>query len=156
MPCHQELRTAGVTIDCLFADPGTDAAEEPLPLKLGGYPVAAYVRRIGLKDRAKGMADAEIVIDANTWKGLAEAKRVALIDHEVTHLRVKQAKDGGVDRDDLGRPKLVMRLHDHQIGIFKDVIERHGKDALDHYVAKEFTEDMGQLLMWAEDKRKVG
>jgi hypothetical protein len=153
---HPELSAAGVSVGLLMAS-AHDKDDELIPaVKLHGYQCAATIKRISLKDRAAGKCDAEMTICAATWKDLADAKKIALIDHELEHLEVKLTKENTVDRDDLGRPKLLMKLHDHQLGIFKGVIERHAKNALDYHIAKDFTSDMGQLLLWAEDKRKVG
>lgn len=153
---HPELASAGVTVGLLMASVH-DKDDELIPaVKLHGYQCAATIKRISLKDRAAGKCDAEMTICAATWKDLPDAKKRALIDHELEHLELKMTKENTVGRDDLGRPKLVMKLHDHQIGIFKGNIERHAKNSLDYHLAKDFTNDIGQMLLWAEDKRKVG
>ncbi len=148
---HDELKKAKVTIDCLFArNPDGDA------LKLHGYKCAAVVRKVGLKDRAKGMADAEIVIDEKGWEEMMEAQKIALLDHELYHLVPKKDENGHFDYDDLNRPKLKIKLHDAQIGIFKTIIERHGEDSIDAKVAEQFIDEFSQLLLWRKDPHMVG
>ena len=130
---HSGLAEAEVRIDCLFALPPLDKngdASGPA-VKLGGYPCLAVIRVIALRDRAKGMGDAEIVIDKEEWEVLSEAQRDALIDHEITHLQLRVNEKGAIIRDDLGRPKLTLRLHDHQFGWFDEVAQRHGRDSVE-------------------------
>lgn len=149
---HGRLTDVEANVGVLIAfNPDGDA------VKLNGYPCAATVRIVSLKDRAAGMPDAQIVLDQNTWDGLDQAERDALFDHEIEHLQtVPNKKTNQPKRDDLGRPKLRMKKHDAQVGIFKNVIERNGPKALDAQIAKDFITEFGQLLMWAEDKKKVG
>jgi len=120
---HPSLVDAKVTFDLLFATPEYDektGLPKSPPVKHGGYPAAATVKICSLKDRAKGCADVEIVIDGPEWRGLSESRRHALIDHELTHLEFTG------EYDDAYRPKLKMRLHDHQFGWFDEVARRHG------------------------------
>ncbi len=148
---HVDLVKAKVTIQCLYA-----RNDEGHAAKLHGYPCAAVVKKNSLKDRAEGKTDATITIDEVTWNNLSEDEKDALIDHELYHLEVKRDKVGQFDYDDLGRPKLMMKLHDAQIGIFKAIIERHGRNALDAQIAEKFIDEYGQLLLWAKEPSAVG
>lgn len=142
---HPDLVEAKVTIDCLFAF-GPDDDEGVIPVKLHGYPCQAVVRRTGLKERAKGCADAEIVIDEGNWNSLHVNEQLALIDHELEHLVVVK-KDGEIQRDDLGRPKLKMKLHDYEIGGFENVTKRHKDASAEVRNYKAFHDKHGQYLM---------
>jgi len=124
---HGPLRDAGVQIECLFAYALTDDNGDSTgpALKLGGYPCNAVVRVLNLKDRTVGRGDAEIVIDGDQWDTWDDEQKRALIDHEIEHLELK-TDDDGVIRDDLGRPKLRLRKHDHQFGWFDSIARRHG------------------------------
>ena len=62
-----------------------------------------------------------IEIAEDTWKQLDEKQRIALVDHELCHLRV--------DFDDDGEPKLSLRGHD--LEEFAGIVERHGLWASD-------------------------
>lgn len=135
---HSELRDAGVTFDVIFARAARNEngdIDGPA-IKHGGYPAAAKVRIVSLKDRAKGNADVEIIIDEDEWETLSDARRNALIDHELEHVELvlEETKDGSeavVKRDDLGRPKLKMRLHDRHFGWFDVCAQRHGSDSVE-------------------------
>ena len=134
---HRELREAQVSVDCLFAsNPDGDA------VKVHGYPCAAKVRVVSCKDRVKGHGDAELVIDKDWWHDHGDAERLALIDHEITHLQLTGK------RDDLGRAKLSLRLHDVELGIFTEVMRRHKLAAEDtKQVLMLLTGQDGQMVM---------
>lgn len=148
---HHELKEAGVSISLLFA-----RNSDGDPVKLNGYPCAAVVKKNSLKDRAEGKADATITIDEYRWNDIDAEEQRALIDHELYHLIVKRDKANAYELDDLGRPKLLMRLHDAQIGIFKSIIERHGMKSLDAQFAENFIGEFGQLLLWAKEPTAAG
>lgn len=128
---HPKLAKAGVTVDALTALNDSGHA-----VKCAGYPALAVVRIISLKDRVKGMADAEIVIDSDAWETLEPAQQDALLDHELYHLEPIEDADG-FKRDSLGRPKLSMRLHDVQVGWFREIATRHGANSPERIQAKK-------------------
>lgn len=142
---HDDLES--VTIGGLFAFD----TESSLPvLKHQGYAAGAVVRITPLKDRALGMADATIVVDRAGWLALSQRQRAALIDHELTHLAVKTEEEEGAKDpvpvfDALGRPKLLMRKHDHQFGWFDEVAQRHGEASPEVRQARVLMESSGQL-----------
>lgn len=128
---HPELSEAGVTIGLQVAWPGENADPDVSAVKLHGYECAAVIRITPAKWRLRGVEDAVIEVDGKTWERLTEPERVALIDHELTHLEIARDKDGVIKSDDQGRPKLKMRLHDFQIGGFGEIVRRHGSSALE-------------------------
>jgi len=139
---HGELH--GVTVGALFA---FDLMQEHEPcLKHQGYPAGAVVRITPVKDRAQGLPDAQIVVDRATWLGLKQPQRDALIDHELTHLeRALSPKTGKPKFDVLDRPKLKIRRHDHQLGWFAEVAERHGEASCEVRQGKQLIAATGQL-----------
>lgn len=150
-------RLTDVTVTGLFAFD----TESSLPvLKHQGYAAGAIVRITPLKDRALGMADATIVVDRAGWLALSQRQRVALLDHELTHLEVKTdeeegAKDPVIVFDALGRPKLLMRKHDHQFGWFDEVAQRHGEASPEVRQARVLMESSGQLYFDFEPRTPV-
>jgi hypothetical protein len=120
-----------------------------------GYAAAAVVKKIGLKDRACGRADAEIVICHDVWDRFTDEQRVALLDHELTHLAVATDSDGFPRRDDLGRPVLKMVKHDHQFGWFDSVVRRHGGNSLEAIAARQFKVQYGQLYFEFEPEEQL-
>lgn len=139
---HPKLIEAGVTIHALYARNGAGHA-----ILCGGYPALAVVRVVGLKDRVKGMKDAEIVIDAERYEELSEGERDGLLDHELFHLEtVSDPESGGIKKDDCGRPRLVLRKHDIQIGWFREISVRHGKNSPEQVQARALMEKDGQFF----------
>jgi hypothetical protein len=146
-----ELLAAGVRFDLLLAYAGKNQNGEPVgpALKANGYAAAATVRILSLKDRAKGMADAEIVVDGDRVEEWSEQNLAAILDHEIEHLELALDGQGSLKRDDLGRPRLRMRLHDRQFGWFDSVARRHGLASLEVAQASRFVDlpELRQLYL---------
>ena len=126
---HPEIKQLA-SIDLLTAYQSDEESIDPV-LKAHGYPALAKVKIVSLKDRAKGCADIEIILDEMRFRRLAPAERAAVFDHELTHLELRISKKGSPKRDDLGRPVFRIREHDVQIGWFTEVVERHGRAAVE-------------------------
>lgn len=138
---HPDLEL--VKIGALFV---FDEEHSDQVLKHQGYPAAAVVRIVSLRDRALGMADALIVVDRSIWASLSAPQRDALIDHELQHL--EQVLDPDTNKpvgDSLGRPKLRMRQHDHQFGWFDEIAKRHGEASPEMRQARQLIEQTQQL-----------
>lgn len=144
---HKDLTEVELRVCCLMAIPAKNDKGEPLApaVKLNGYPCQAIIKIISYKDRVAGREDVEITIDADNWEKLSEAERDALIDHELTHIEVQRDDEGTVKADDCGRPKVKMRLHDHQHGWFDVVAKRHGDASAEVKQAKAFADEFGQV-----------
>ncbi len=131
---HAELKDAGVRIGLLHAHARRDEETgEPLgpALKHHGYPAAAIVRIKSQRDRVAGSPDAVVEVDGDRWPDWTPQEKAALLDHELQHLSLARGKEGEILVDDCFRPKLKMRPHDFQLGIFEAVIDRHGINSLD-------------------------
>jgi hypothetical protein len=128
-----ELDRAGVTWRVLIARNDAGPA-----LKNHGYAAAAVVKINSYEARVSGLPDVTLKISEEEWGGLGREGRIALLHHEAHHLVLVMERDANgmptdrPKRDDLGRPKLKMRLHDVQIGIFTEVAQQHGPASLDH------------------------
>lgn len=119
---HKDLHQAGVTIDAMFAF--NDKAQ--FPVKVGGYPALAYTKITPLKQRVKGMSDAEIVIDGEAYNSISPMQQKALIDRELYSLELTYDKEGILKRDDCERPKLKLKKVDYRLSWYKEIAERHG------------------------------
>ncbi len=144
---HKPLLDAKVKIDLVFAFPNYDDNGQPTndALKHHGRKVLGLARRMGLKDRAMGRGDAEISLDAEWWGRASEPERRALLDHELHHLEVR-TDVRGIAHDDLGRPKLLLRKHDVDVGWFSLIADRHGEASLERRQAAEIAEAFGQFF----------
>lgn len=140
---HKDLAAVESRVQILFASADPEDESPKAPVKHGGYPARATIRVISTKDRLVKGYDAEMLVDRDWWGGASEARKVALLDHELSHLEVvtKTRRDrepgepldtSDVVFDDLGRPKLRLKKADAQPSdLFLDVIARHGDNAVE-------------------------
>jgi hypothetical protein len=132
---HPALHKAGVVVGIIMARSSTEAPA----VKHGGYPASATIRVVSSKDRIKKKYDAELLIDDEAWCNKTEKERLALLDHEMSHLSLipNKPKKGEESPslwkyDDRGRPKLKTVKADWNAGDgFRHVIERHGDAAVE-------------------------
>lgn len=141
---HQRLQAIGLTYNVLMAHApeGDDGEPDGPALKQHGAPALALIKINSLKHRAHGLADVEIVLDGDQWPEFSRAKRLAILDHELTHI------EPTMKFDDLGRPKLTMRQHDFQVGWFFDVAQRHGGESVEVEQFKTATYEFAQLNLF--------
>lgn len=130
---HGDLHREDVRVDVLMAAAKRDKNGKPKgpALKLGGYPCLGTIKITSLQQRVLGMGDAVMTLDGDRWPNLAQPQREALIDHELTHLALPDG-DEADPTDDYGRPKLKIRIHDHQFGWFNGVVRRHGVQSFEY------------------------
>jgi hypothetical protein len=131
-----DLKKAEVTVDLLFVA----RTDEGPALTLHGYACAAVVRKLGVKDRSAGRADAEIVIDHAQWCTFEPDTRKALLHHELKHLDLALDNKARPKVDSAGRPVLKMRKHDHQIGWFMEVAQIYGRASIEVRQAEQLLE----------------
>jgi hypothetical protein len=133
-----------------------DTAEDGEPaVKCHGYPAQAVVSVIPYKQRVDKRADAEIILDEQNWVDLTEPQQRALLDHEITHLQMQTDENGFVKTDDVGRPKLKLRLHDFQLGGFRTIAKRYGADAPEVKLARDFEERFGEDLLVQKQEHEL-
>ena len=148
---HPHLRDASVVVDILLAHAATDANGDTSgpALRLHGYPCCATIRIVGLKDRVAGRGDAEMLVDGDRCDTWSDEQLRAIFDHELTHLELQVSDQGNVRRDDIDRPLLRIRKHDHQFGWFDAVARRHGKHSIEVQQAHQLTamDELRQLYL---------
>jgi len=132
-----------VTIGAMFVF-DWDAPDEPI-LTHRGYPAVAVARVVGLRDRAAGLPDAQIIIDRATWASLTAPQQIAVLDHELYHFELVYDNKGNLKYDSHARPKLRIRKHDWEFGWFNEIVQRHGADAIERMQAKQLVDATGQL-----------
>ncbi len=170
---HKDLKDCGAKIGIIMiADPGKHA------LMFRGSPAAATVHVVSLRDRITKQYDAEITIDAETWKNLKDISKRALLDHELSHIVVKKVKvkksnkrrdeededteealeeheqqNMEIAYDDIGRPKLGIRKADYDTSDgFLSIIERYGIEALEYKNFKNLSKMIESSLREQENK----
>lgn len=133
---HKPLLDARVKIDFLFA-----ANEDGPAIMHHGQGAIGLCRKLGLKDRAAGRGDAEILIDLFFWNNASAEEQDALLDHELHHIDVAEGK-----RDDLGRPVIRLRKHDVQVGWFALIARRHQEASEEWKQGKWIFDNYGQAF----------
>jgi hypothetical protein len=130
---HPELHDAELIVDVLVAFATKNEQGEPRgpALSHGGYPATATVRINSLKQRVLGGGDALVTLDGDRCGDFSPLQQRAILDHELTHLELIVSDEGGVEGDDIGRPRLRLRKHDHQFGWFDAVVRRHGANSVE-------------------------
>lgn len=145
---HEALLTEKVTVQAVFASEIDEDGEESPVLKHHGYPALAKIQVTSYVDRVRGIPDAKLTIDRCGWKALSRSRQEACVDHELTHLTLTRDKEGRVRYDDLGRPKLRLRIHDWELSGFAEVVDRHGEASIESLTIGRFQETYGQLCLF--------
>ena len=84
------------------------------------------------------MGDALMILDGERLDSWTSKRLQAVIDHELRHLVLsKSKKTGQVQRDDLDRPRLKIRMHDFEFGWFARTAELYGEDSYEVSQARE-------------------
>lgn len=148
---HKPLLDAKVRIDYLLAWPDEDEKGDPTgpALMHHGFQVLGVVRKLPIKDRVKGLGDAEVVLDGEWWADEArtDAEKIGLLDHELHHLEVVKDDEDKVQKDSANRPKLRLRKHDVEFAGFKIVAVRNGEASWERIEAKKLLEDYGPVFL---------
>ena len=138
---HASIRDNHVKIDFMFANAFVDEKTgEPIEdaIKHHGVKALGVTTKISLKDRAKGMGDAEVLLDGDWWEQATPEEQAALLDHELHHIV------GTSKRDAIGRPIVALRQHDHQFGWFEVIAKRHGQASQEVQQAARMMDQSGQ------------
>lgn len=147
---HAPILAAKVEIDFVmaFADVDDNGQKKGFAITHHKRQVFGECRKVKIKDRAMGRGDAEITLDGDWWSTASEAERRALLDHELHHIVVREEM-GVAIRDDLGRPKLGLRLHDIELGWFNVIAARNDTGSQERIQAKSIMDAWGQYY-WPE------
>lgn len=131
---HPDLQECGLIVGVLMATNPDGPA-----IKNGGHPALACVKVVSLKDRVTKGYDVEILIDQHGWDELNAAQKIAVVDHELTHVnrvpntpKAMKSGEAAWKIDDIGRPKVKLRKGDWMPGDgFSEVVSRHGENAVE-------------------------
>lgn len=145
---HKPLLDCGVTIQVQMAYPEKDEDGNPKgdAIKLHGRKALGLCEIINEQNRASGMKDARITLDGDAWADMSVARQKALLEHECYHLSVNINKNGVLQLDSNGRPKLRLRKHTVEIGWFAAVAERHGSASGECQQAQQIWYKHGQAF----------
>lgn len=153
---HKPLVDAGVTLQVLLVHK-YDANDELVPAMLvRGHVALAKTSITSHQDRARGIADAKLTIDAEYgWSRLPEAGREALVDGELTGIQLitedeveSEVTVTRVKLDDCGRPKLKLIPPDIRIVGRAAMLERYGEASMETKQIRHFQQSTGQYALF--------
>ena len=132
---HMELFGAEITVTifmCEKVDKFGNSTHEPAIIRRGQR-CDATIKKASPTDLGLGSGLLIMNIDALYWEDASDDDRIALIDHELCHFQLKRnAKTNEIELDGNDKPKLKAVPHDIEVGVFYDVIRRHGPDCADY------------------------
>ena len=128
---HHELTDAELRVAFVMCRK-FDAEDNPIPsLKFAGGHAAAITRKVSARRKAHDPHDVEIEADGMRWTDMSTAQKTALLDHELSHIRLKTDRHGIVQQDENGRVKVGLVPDDIVLTAFLEIIRRHGDAALE-------------------------
>lgn len=96
-----------------------------LAIETADTPQAVITAKIpGPTARAAGAADVGLLVHSASFEEASEAERLALVDHALAGLTVVH-REGLVQVDSAGRPRVKRRRPAFQAAVFTEVLERH-------------------------------
>lgn len=143
----------GLKIDILLASSDDDG---PALSKNGAHPDAYIGRRSG-KERAQGLGDVLIHVDAGRYRDKPRRERLATLAHELYHIAIQTHKEttlnddneevivDAADLDAYARPVVKLIADDWMVTGFREVAEWYGPDSCE---VKSYRA-MGKLLAQA-------
>jgi hypothetical protein len=149
---HPDLGAAGFRVSVREAV--NEDSERPA-IKVHGHAAAVRIKRVATKDYILMACDAIIDVDLRVWEHLDDAQRLALMDHELSHVGLKLDYDEQVKTDDNDRPKWVMIPHDYDLSGFVHIIKRHKKAAVEVLAIRVAVERCKEQLLFAFDQAKT-
>lgn len=116
-------------------------------IKVRGVQALASVKVMNVKDRVKWGFDVELLVDGAAWERMPDDRRLALLDHECSHLELVLDDNGNVKMDVIGRPRVVTIPADlNPSDAFVAVIERHGRSAAEVISANAHMDEVEEAL----------
>lgn len=151
---HPELDQFGVRIDVLVASAAIDDCGNPRGpgLTKHGREVLGLARVTTQKQRVVGAGDCELIVNGDIWPELSDEERLSLVDHELQHFELVKDKDDDTETavalDDHLRPKLRIRPHDVELGLFEVTYHRHGEAGVEHKAFEEAKKTLAQQRLF--------
>lgn len=127
----EEGRTGKLVVELLTVDPARDKTGHQAceTLTVHGAAALARVRVMGARERVTTGHDAEIELALPHWLEASEKQKLAILDHELTHLEIVRDRDGEPRYDVNGHVRLRLRRHDYIAAGFLEVVQRHRHDS---------------------------
>ena len=109
-----------------------------------GATVYAYINLVHPKNKLFKPYSAEITIDGDKWMEFTDEKKMALLDHELTHVDFKlDKKTGDVKKDEDGNPILRLIYDEIQFTAFSSVARKHGPNSVEYQTLQTLKDKFG-------------
>ena len=143
---YPDLVECQMTYGILLAHPSESNPDRP-PLISRGFPVTGDVSKSNPKQRVLGALDVTITLDGPFWATLDDDEKAAEIDHWLYRLQLQRDKKTKVYKtDDAHRPIFKMRAHDKEVGVYDEVVRRHGRKAPESKAVEDLSLHYNTLL----------
>lgn len=146
---HPELLRYEVRIGLIMAYGAQNEGGEITrkPIIKNGVACAGQVRIVSLKDRLTKLLDIEVVVDGDLWNEYDDLRKLAILDHELEHIRVCINDKGELEHDPLDRPKLKLIHDDICFWGFSLIAARHGVNSQEVLCFKQLLEKYSNVLI---------
>lgn len=146
---HNELFIAGVKVAATMVSK-LGKEDELVPcLKVRGAQAYACIHTVRPSQRLRVQHDAELTIDAFLWEDMGMPQKIAILDHELTHLAIRLDKQGKPKLDDHGFIRLRCVNHDYDISGFYQIVRRHGMKSIEwNRVSSVYNAVEKEILEW--------
>lgn len=155
---HGELSKINIRIGIIMVsseDKDGEPDGKPALKSASGHPAAAKVGLVSPKDRLTKHYEVEILIDSQAWGEMTPAKRLAVLDHELTHVEVTKGGEGEVKVDAYGNPKLKLIPDQFHLWGFLEIAQRHGTDSSEVLCMRDMVSQHGHLFGVAPGEEPV-
>jgi hypothetical protein len=122
---EEEVKVALVMVDLPRDDQGIPTGPA---LSRNGLAITAQSRLLNERDRLVSGRDLIIEVDALHWGDIDDPQRLAILDHELTHVQIRKKKEAFVRRAD-GSVRLGLIPDDYAMTGFVICAKRHGRNS---------------------------
>ena len=145
---HNTIKTLNLKYNLLYVYPNTDEdgnIKSPA-IKNKGVACAAIIKLIKGADKIIKNYDFEIHVDKSVWDEISLNEKIAILDHELYHIKFRTDKNGNFKFDDYNRPMLQLKEHDLVFWGFSDIAKKHGDSSIEKKTIKNIIKYNSFLL----------
>ena len=145
---YADINIFKLKYNLLYAFPNVDDAGNITSpaIKNKGVACAAMIKLIKGADKIIKKYDFEIFIDKSLWDEISINEKIAILEHELFHIKFKKDKKGEFKYDEYDRPMLQLKEHDLIFWGFSDIAKKHGDFSIEKKSIKDIIKYNSFLL----------
>jgi len=158
MKYHQALKKDNIRFGVIMVtseDKDGEPDGKPALKSSSGHAAAAQVSLVSPKDRLTKKYEVEILIDSFVWDEMTPEKRLAVLDHELTHVELVKGDAGATKVDVYGCPKLKLIPDQFHLWGFLEIAQRHGLASSEVLNMRDMAQQHGHLFGIVPDEAPV-